>query len=262
MALTIQQAIDTITTSVPGAPFPETVDTVKLGDASQEIKKIVITFMGTVEVIEKAIQLGANFIIVHEPTFYNHPDTTDWLADHPTYKAKRELIEKSGVVIWRFHDYLHSIPPDATFMGMVKALGWENNVIPENYACNIESMTLRELAEWVKKCLGINTLRVVGNLEMTCQKVQLWPGFPPPVMQIGSFFEPGVDVVIAGEIHEWETSEYVRDANQLGFPKGLIVSGHAASEEPGMKHIIPWLQERLPGIDIQFVGTGSPFQYL
>src|SRR5689334_515469 len=111
MTLTIQQAIDIIIASVPGAPFPETVDTIKLGDASKEIKKVVITFMGTVEVIEKAIQLGANLIIVHEPTFYNHPDTTDWLTDHPTYKAKRELIEKSGIVIWRFHDYLHSIPP-------------------------------------------------------------------------------------------------------------------------------------------------------
>jgi putative NIF3 family GTP cyclohydrolase 1 type 2 len=262
MALTIQQAIDTITASVPGAPFPETVDTIKLGDASQEITSIVITFMGTVEVIEKAIKLGANFIIVHEPTFYNHPDTTDWLAEHPTYKAKRELIEKNKVVIWRFHDYLHSIPPDATFMGMVKALGWENNVIPENYACSIKPMTLRELAEWVKKCLGVGTLRVVGNLEMICQTVQLWPGFPPPSMQIGSFFEPGVDVVIAGEIHEWETSEYVRDATQLGYSKGLIVTGHAASEEPGMEYMIPWLQERLPGVEVHFIRTSSAFQQL
>lgn len=121
---------------------------------------------------------------------------------------------------------------------------------------------MRELAEWVKKCLGVSTLRVVGNLEMSSQKIQLWTGFPPPVMQIGSFFQPGVDVVIAGEIHEWETSEYVRDANHLGYPKGLIVTGHAASEEPGIKHMIPWLQERLPGIDIQFIPTGSPFQQL
>jgi putative NIF3 family GTP cyclohydrolase 1 type 2 len=48
----------------------------------------------------------------------------------------------------------------------------------------------------------------------------------------------------------------------MGFKKGLIVIGHAASEEPGMRLIIPWLQERLPGVSIQFVPTGNPFQYL
>lgn len=71
-----------------------------------------------------------------------------------------------------------------------------------------------------------------------------------------------MDALIVGEIHEWETSEYARDALQLGYKKGLIVTGHAASEEPGMRWIIPWLQERLPGIPIHFVATGSPFQQL
>ncbi len=56
MTWTIQQAIDTLIASVPGAPFPETVDTVKTGDASQELKSIVVTFLTTGEVIEQAIQ--------------------------------------------------------------------------------------------------------------------------------------------------------------------------------------------------------------
>lgn len=38
--------------------------------------------------------------------------------------------------------------------------------------------------------------------------------------------------------------------------------GHAVSEEPGMRVIIPWLQEGVPGVPIQFVPTGSPFQYI
>jgi len=108
MTLTIQNAIDKIIAAVPGAPFSDTVDTVKTGNASKEITGIVLTFMATSEVIEQAIQLGANFIITHEPTFYNHLDKTDWLVQHPSYQAKRDLIERSGLVIWRFHDYLHS----------------------------------------------------------------------------------------------------------------------------------------------------------
>jgi len=115
MTLSIQNAIDTIIASVPGAPFPDTVDTVKLGDAAQDITGIVVTFLATCEVIEQAVQLGANLIITHEPTFYNHRDTTDWLSHHPSYQAKRRLIEESRIVIWRFHDYLHSLPPDRQY---------------------------------------------------------------------------------------------------------------------------------------------------
>src|SRR5512144_405733 len=104
MTLTIQQAIDRIIAAIPGAPFTDTVDTIKAGDPSQELTGILVTFLATCEAIEQAAQLGANLIITHEPTFYNHLDTTDWLSQHPTYIAKQGLIERSGVVIWRFHD--------------------------------------------------------------------------------------------------------------------------------------------------------------
>jgi len=262
MNLTIQNAIDTIIAAVPGAPFSDTVDTVKTGNASQEITSIVITFMATSEVIEKAIQLGANFIITHEPTFYNHLDQTDWLAGHPSYQTKRELIEKSGVVIWRFHDYLHSIPPDNTFMGLIEALGWEAPAFEQSLVCNIPPMTLRTLAEHIKQSLGLNIVQVVGDLDSTCKTAAIMPGFPPAEMQIGILGQPDVDVLITGEIHEWETSEYVRDAAHLGYKKGLIVTGHYASEEPGIKRMVPWLQERLPGISITHVPAGSAFQQI
>jgi putative NIF3 family GTP cyclohydrolase 1 type 2 len=97
---------------------------------------------------------------------------------------------------------------------------------------------------------------------MRCEQIAVLPGFPPAEFQIGSLGETNVDVLVTGEIHEWEVSEYVRDATHLGYPKGLIVIGHAASEEPGMRRIIPWLEERLPDVPIHFVQTGSPFQQL
>src|SRR5688572_5552323 len=107
MTLTIQQAIDAIIADVPGAPFPDTVDTVKIGDPTQLLAGIAITFLASYQVIQQAAQLGANLIITHEPTFYGHLDDTDWLKEDPVYAAKRQLIEQHNLVIWRFHDYLH-----------------------------------------------------------------------------------------------------------------------------------------------------------
>ena len=72
----IQQVIDLIIRRCVDAPLPNTVDTVKTGDPSRKVAGIVTTFMATREVIGKAIHLGANFIITHEPTFWSHTDET------------------------------------------------------------------------------------------------------------------------------------------------------------------------------------------
>lgn len=263
MTITIQQAIDTIIAAIPGGPPPDTVDTVKIGDPTQPLTGIVTTFLATVEVVEQAGQLDANLIITHEPIFYNHRDETDWLTRQPIYEAKRQLIEQQRVVIWRFHDLLHTLQPDPTVVGLLNALEWSACASPEQlHLCRIPPMTLRQLVDWVKTRLGIETLRVVGDLDMTCQGIALLPGCPGRNAQIGVLARPEVDVLITGEISEWETSEYARDATRLGQVKGLLVLGHAASEEPGMRWVTPWLQARLPGVDIRFVPTGRLFHCL
>jgi putative NIF3 family GTP cyclohydrolase 1 type 2 len=148
-------------------------------------------------------------------------------------------------------------------MGLAKELKFEINGTSDHpYICSIKPMTLLELGRWIKEQMGVRTLRVVGDLTAQCERVALIPGFPPAAWQMGSLGEAGADVLITGEIHEWEVSEYTRDSNYFGHKKGLIVLGHAASEEPGLRFIIPWLQERLPGVAIQFVPSGSPFHYL
>ena len=258
----IQQAIDTMIAAVPGAPFSDTVDVIKVGDAGQELSGIVVCFLATAQVIEQAAKIGANLIIAHEPLFYNHLDETDWLENDAVFKSKRDLLAKHKIVVWRFHDYLHSIPPDSTVVGLMNELGWQPGASADELVfTNIPPMSLGELARMVQAKLGLRTIRLVGSQNMPCKRVAVLPGFPPARWQIG-VLNGGADVVIAGEIHEWETSEYVRDANALGHHKGVIVIGHAASEEPGMKAIVPWLEAKLPNVSIQFVPTISPFHYV
>lgn len=260
---TIQQAIDFLYAAVPGAPFPGTVDTVKLGDTRQPLGSIAVTFLASVEVIEQAVKLGANWLIVHEPLFYNHLDETDWLSSNPVYLAKRRLAEESGLVIWRFHDTLHALRPDPTLVGLVHALGWDAYAQPErNYGCRLPATTLGAVARTVKERLGLASLRVVGDLDRPCQTVALLPGAPGGKTQISVLGMPEVDVIVAGEIAEWETSEFARDAARQGLAKGLILTGHAASEEPGMRWIVPWLEARFPGVPVQFVPNVSAFQLL
>ena len=260
---TIQDAIDTILVAVPGAPLPDSVDTFKAGDPSQHLTGIATTFLATYEVIEEAIELGANLIITHEPTFYNHLDETEWLRGDEVYEAKRRLIDESSTVIWRFHDYIHMLQPDGIMTGVLRELEWEAYALPEDpFLCHIPPMSLREMTAWLKEKLGTETVRLVGDVNMICRRVGLAIGAAGGEMQIKAFGQEDIDVLVCGEIHEWETSEYARDAVRLGQTKALIVVGHAPSEEAGMKWLVDWLKPRLPGITITFVQTGKLFHWL
>ena len=87
MTTTIQDVIDTILDQIPGGRLEETVDTVKCGDPTQPVSGIVTTFLASYDVIKTAIELGANFIITHEPTFYDHPDDVTKFEGHAVCDA-------------------------------------------------------------------------------------------------------------------------------------------------------------------------------
>ncbi|MDQ6814315.1 MAG: Nif3-like dinuclear metal center hexameric protein [Bacteroidota bacterium] len=66
---TIEQVIDIILKEISGAPFATTVDQLRSGSMQQEVSGIVTTMFPTIEVIEKTIKAGGNFIIAHETRF-------------------------------------------------------------------------------------------------------------------------------------------------------------------------------------------------
>jgi putative NIF3 family GTP cyclohydrolase 1 type 2 len=263
MGQSIQDVIDSIILKIPGAPREETVDTIKIGDPSQSVTGIVTTFLATHAVLRQAVDLGANLVITHEPTFYNHLDEVDWLDGDPVYATKRQVIEKNGLVVWRFHDYWHMHRPDGIMTGVLNALGWDATV-DEAYppVFDIPAMPLDDLAAFLKEKLGIDTLRIVGEPGMVCRRVCFAVGAGGGRGQIHGLSREGVDAIVCGEINEWETCEYARDAMLQGQNKALIVLGHANSEEAGMKWLVEWLAPLVPDIPVTHVPAGDPFRFL
>jgi putative NIF3 family GTP cyclohydrolase 1 type 2 len=261
-SLTCQDVINTILAAVPGAPLAETVDTFKAGNPTQPVTGIVTTFLATYAVLERAAALGANLVITHEPIYYNHLDETGWLENDPVYAAKRCLIAKQGLVIWRFHDHWHLHRPDGILTGFLQTLGWESYADPtQPEICTLPPTTLGELAGFLKQQIPTPLIRMVGNPGQPCQRVGLILGAYGGRGQIQLLNQAGLDVLVCGEINEWETNEYTRDALAAGMLKGLLVVGHAASEEPGMRYLVEWLNQRLTGVSITHVPCGDAFRY-
>jgi putative NIF3 family GTP cyclohydrolase 1 type 2 len=71
--------------------------------------------------------------------------------------------------------------------------------------------------------------------------------------------DQSVDVVLAGEVPQWETYEYVRDAVSQNRKKAIVFLGHITSEEPGMEYCAEWLKGFLKDIPVNFVASGPSY---
>jgi len=245
-----------------GVPWTEpTVDTFKAGDPQVPVTGIAVTMMATLDVLQRAAANGHNLIITHEPTFYDHQDNPAQLPQgeqDPVLKQKRDFIAQHHLVIWRFHDYWHRRKPDGIEAGNVRALGWEKFQDPASqYLFIIPETTVAKLAEDLCVKLHAAVPRIAGDRDMRVTRVAFSPGSAGFHRETGALEMPDVQVLIAGETHEWETVEYVTDAYTEGRAKALILLGHIASEQAGMEECAHWLRTFIPDVPIEFVPTAD-----
>ena len=258
LSLTARQVIQRIQEHV-GVPWREqTVDTFKAGDPDTKVTGIATTMMATYDVLVRAAAEGKNLVITHEPTFYSHQDQTDAFEkdNDPVWAEKERFIGEHHMVVWRFHDHWHMHRPDGILTGVVRALEWQKfQNAADASTFTVPEMTLAELAAQMKKRLGIETVRVVGNPQMKLTKVGLLPGAGGTVSQRRMLQGDRVEVLAIGEVPEWETIEYVADAAAEGKHKALILLGHIASEQPGMEDCAVWLKTFVTEVPVGFVAT-------
>lgn len=253
---TVGELMDLFISQVPNAPFQTTVDTLKAGTRDQVVTGIVTTMFPTLAVIKKAIELKANLIIPHEPTFYSGSDETEWLVNDPVYKYKVDLLAENRIAIWRNHDYIHRMKVDGVQAGVADELDW-NEYYKQSPVLEIPSTSLANLINYVKEKLGVPAMRYVGDLNQTCSKVLLLPGAVGGKRQIESIMKEKPDVLICGESNEWETPEYVRNAVEMGQKLSMIEIGHSASEEGGSEFLTSWIRNHAPEIPVTHIPSGN-----
>jgi putative NIF3 family GTP cyclohydrolase 1 type 2 len=119
-------------------------------------------------------------------------------------------------------------------------------------------MSLDALASDLKTTLNVRGgMRVVGDPQTRIQKVAVLPGSTPIAASLRAL--PGVDLVLAGEVREWESAEYARDVAFSGQRKGLILVGRVVSEEAGMAICADWLTTLVPEVSVRHVSAGDPY---
>ncbi len=233
----------------------ETRDTFKAGNPDGVVRGIATTGMSTFDVLRRAAAAGTNFVVTHEPTFYNDKDLTTGLESDPVYLAKQRFIAANDLIVWRFHDHAHALRPDPLVAGSARTLGWAAYASPDARGIYVlPQTTLRALAAEVARRLGDHALRVVGDPDMQVTRVALGPGYGIPTLT------SEVDVVVGGETSEaGGNAEFAMDAAAAGRPRGMIILGHMMSEDHGMREVADWLRLFLTDVPVRFVPAGEPF---
>lgn len=248
-----QTVISSIITHTGARTIPQTVDVIKTGDPSTKVTGIVTCMFAPMEVLKKAVELNCNLIIVHEPVFYNHLDRTEQFAGDPVYTEKRKYIDDHKLVIWRFHDYIHSLKPDGIDFGMARSMGLDKyKVNGEINRFIVPETTLEDFVKKLKDVFPENAFNVVGDMKMKFTRVSFSAGAPGSAIHF-SMLKGDTELLIAGEVPQWETYEYVRDAVSQGRKKAVVFLGHIPSEEAGMEYAAEWIRGFIKEVPVHFV---------
>ena len=239
----------------------KTCDTVKAGDPEKELRKVAVSMFATVDIINKVKEWGADMLIVHEPTYYDHYEE---IIVNSVTQAKKRLIEESGIVLFRYHDFMHHREVDEISEGEIHYLGLKGKLENTKYFASYtykldEPITTLELAKLIENKLNVKHVRIAGERNKKSTNLALCFGTPGGVYDL--LRDENIEIVLTGETCEWMLCEYARDASALGINKSIIVMGHIGSERDGMKLLAEKLSQKHTSFETKYFECGEVYSY-
>ena len=231
-----------------------TVDIVKIGDPARVVKKAGVCWYASVETIRAAHEADCDVLICHEPTFWQHAAPETHWRDKAPGSAKREYLEKTGLVILRAHDTWDQWPEVGIRDSWARFLGLEKRVYVSqghNYHAiyEVRPQKLRDFAKYVAKKvkpLGEDSIQVMGDPNRVVKRVAVGVGCVGPDKEC---VEAGADVLIVcyDGASYWDTRERLHEMGAA-----VITVEHGTSEMPGMESLCRHLATQFPRVQFQY----------
>ena len=240
-----------------------TVDTFKAGDPQTEVAAIAVGWMSTLAALRQAHELGCNFFVTHEPTFYGHRDNDASVQQDRAFQEKKRFLGDTGMVVLRCHDLWDRFPVEGVQDSWVRGLGLEGRPYVEDDShwlrvYQIEPTTLSTVAQDVATRLGPlgqEAIQVVGDPEQPCRTLATGIGCYGGMDRWRTMLQLGADTVIATEVGYWRD---VRWAEDMGL--GLLICSHAVSELWGVRNLAKHIQRVFPNVPVHYIEVGCPYR--
>ena len=232
---------------------PDTVDTFKAGDPKAEARGIAVGWMSYTWALQRALELGCNVFVTHEPTYYNHRDNDPAIFRLPGVSEKRRFIEDNDLVIIRCHDLWDQIPdigiPDS--WGQLLKLGRPLDSSTHIRIYDVAGVTAGELARKVARrtaLYGQPGVQLIGPLDKVVQRVSIGTGAITPYLDCVERFEIDLAICTDDGIAYWRDGGFAID---MDIP--IIVVNHIVSEEIGVQRLAETLSRRFPTVPVHHI---------
>jgi putative NIF3 family GTP cyclohydrolase 1 type 2 len=239
------------------------------GDPQTAVRGIAVTAWPSLDSLRKAVDLGCNMVVSAESPFYARPlgkvesgspaqAVAAQLRADPTWTGKQAFIAEHGLCLYRLSDNLVSPKDDLLADGIADALGWRRyDRAGDPRRFDIPRSTLGRVAKQVKRRLGVNGgMRMIGDAGLPISRVLVVPGRIDPVAVVKQL--PEVDLLIAGDLREWELVEYFHDSQETAQPKALIAVGRILSEQAATVAIASWIRS-IAGMPVRPIMVEDPY---
>ena len=225
------------------------VDGFRAGDSESEVKGVVVAARASTQVLRRAAELGANLVISRQ-AFLGDSQDRPVSRPEPALAEKLALIERSGLAVLRLQDARTAPSGRAITEALLRAIGLRSTLSedspPGALVYRLPSTPLIDLVRRIKTATGSNAVRLIGDPALPIRGLALATETSRPNALNPLIARTDVNLLVAGEVHETETSAYVMDAIALGQPKALLLAGSIALEEPSARALAAWLQREVP----------------
>lgn len=233
--------------------WSKTVDTFKSGGPEVEVKGIAVGWMSYTSALEKALELGCNLFVTHEPTYYNHRDSDERIFRFETARKKREFIEETGITIIRCHDVWDQYPEIGIPTAWGKFLELEGPIDGRGYYYVYDGKGRKavEIAEKIAARvagLGQPGVQIIGREDKPVRRIVIGTGAITPMFHFIEELDADMAICSDDGFTYWRDGAFSIDS---GFP--VVVINHPATEEHGMILLAEHLRKAFPRVPVHHI---------
>ncbi|MDE2435769.1 MAG: Nif3-like dinuclear metal center hexameric protein [Sphingomonadales bacterium] len=236
------------------------VDGFRAGDSDGEVRGVAVAARASTAVLRQAKALGANLVISRQ-AFLGDSLDRPVAQPEPALAEKLALIEAEGLMVLRLQDPRTSPAGRTITQALPRAIGLgpaHPGLNPaDGLVCPCAATPIEHIARRIAAAIASSALRLVGDPALAVRGIAFATETNRPNALNPLLSRPDVNLLVAGEVHETETTAYVLDAIALGQPKALLLVGSIAMEEPSAKALAAWLKPQL-AVPVAYVPSGMP----
>ncbi|MBV9279510.1 MAG: Nif3-like dinuclear metal center hexameric protein [Chloroflexi bacterium] len=239
-----------------------TTDRFVAGDPAAQVSGIAVGWMSYSWALRRALELGCNLFISHEPTYFGARDDEDRIFRFSGVEAKRRWVEGSGLTILRCHDLWDQLPGIGIPDSWAEQLGLGEPIAGEGYfrLYDVRGRTARSIAVQVAaktRELGQDAVQLLGPPDVPVSRLALGTGAITPFPQFLENYAADLALCSDDGFTYWHGGALSID---LGVP--VIVVNHAVSEMHGIKRLAEHLRRRFPEVPVHYITQGCMYQLI